>query len=796
MQISRSSFSIPVCCPTNLDRRFTALRSLFAAFLVLAFSASSDAGSLTIQWDLPLSGQVAGFVISYGLESRVYTEHRDVGRIFQYVVKGLEDRTRYCFAVRAYDAQHVLSEHSVEVCGMTATPAPVPPAVAEIALYAPWARVRSGNWAPSTSPGAAGGVSMKSADRGWSALNRPLAAPNHYFELTFEAQAGAEYNVWLRLRADGNSTLNDAVWVQFSDSLVGGSPGYRIGTDSGLLVRLQRCAVCGVAEWGWQNTTWELNQKTSVSFATGGPHTIRVQTAADGIEIDQIVLSPVTYLSAAPGAAVDDRTILSATATPPQGPISIAVTASEELQPALDAAAPGDTILLKAGITFVGNFVLPQKAGNSDAYITLRSSTADHLLPAAGVRITPAYAPKLAKLRSPNGQPALSTAARAHHYRVQFVEFLANANGVGTVIALGDGTAAQHSLDLVPHALVLDRIYVHGEVVYGQTRAIALNSESTTIADSYVSEIKGTVESQAIAGWNGPGPYVISNNYLEAAGQNVVFGAVRPSIPDLVPADIRLQRNHIVKQLVWKGQQRWRAQSLLELKNAARVVIDGNRLENSWQAGMSSYAIVFSAVNTDPLRPWSAVRDVTFTNNVVNNVSSGIFIARDAIRGDDGVRGITIRNNLFDNLSSAVNGGMASFLGISGGSDVTVDHNTVWSDGFYGVLAATWPAERFVFTNNILVDRGGVLGGADGMVGTKALAKWFASGLFLGGIYIGGRPNAYPVVNYYPQAIGEVGFANWAAGDYRLGEHSIYRRGGIDGKDPGVDFTQLAAAQP
>ena len=30
------------------------------------------------------------------------------------------------------------------------------------------------------------------------------------------------------------------------------------------------------------------------------------------------------------------------------------------------------------------------------------------------------------------------------------------------------------------------------------------------------------VVSQAIGGWNGPGPYVISNNFLEAAGENVM----------------------------------------------------------------------------------------------------------------------------------------------------------------------------------------------------------------------------------------------------------------------------------
>jgi hypothetical protein len=47
-----------------------------------------------------------------------------------------------------------------------------------------------------------------------------------------------------------------------------------------------------------------------IRFATSGLHTIRVQVREDGIGIDQIVLSPDTYFSAAPGALKNDTTIL------------------------------------------------------------------------------------------------------------------------------------------------------------------------------------------------------------------------------------------------------------------------------------------------------------------------------------------------------------------------------------------------------------------------------------------------------------------------------------------------------
>jgi endonuclease/exonuclease/phosphatase family metal-dependent hydrolase len=48
-----------------------------------------------------------------------------------------------------------------------------------------------------------------------------------------------------------------------------------------------------------------------VRFASSGEHTIRVQTREDGVDVDQIVLSPVKYLNSAPGPITNDSTILS-----------------------------------------------------------------------------------------------------------------------------------------------------------------------------------------------------------------------------------------------------------------------------------------------------------------------------------------------------------------------------------------------------------------------------------------------------------------------------------------------------
>src|SRR5689334_3013032 len=46
-----------------------------------------------------------------------------------------------------------------------------------------------------------------------------------------------------------------------------------------------------------------------------------------------------------------------------------------DLQAAINAAVAGDTLLLRAGETFHGNFILPAKSGT--AWITIRSDASD-----------------------------------------------------------------------------------------------------------------------------------------------------------------------------------------------------------------------------------------------------------------------------------------------------------------------------------------------------------------------------------------------------------------------------------
>jgi hypothetical protein len=155
------------------------------------------------------------------------------------------------------------------------------------------------------------------------------------------------------------------------------------------------------------------------------------------------------------------------------------------------------------------------------------------------------------------------------------------------------------------------------------------------------------------------------------------------------------------------------------------------------------------------------------------------------------VSDITVRNNLFDAISIATTGGHGRFLLVAGASQVTVDHNTVISDGISVVVAKTWKTTSMVFTNNIVFDHGAAIDSPTTTPGLATIQVYFPLGQFFGSIYVGSNPLTYPSSNYYPATVDAVGFVSFTGHDYRLSATSIFQNGATDGADPGVDYAYL-----
>jgi phospholipase D-like protein len=197
--------------------------------------------------------------------------------------------------------------------GSTAAP---PSGATTIVLWAanvPTTRIH-GNWSLLADSTAAGGKALANPDHAAAKISPALASPANYFETTFSALAGTAYHLWVRLRAQSNSLGNDSVHVQFSDSVTSsGTATMRIASTSSAEIVLQAgSSDASVQGWGWADNGWGA-LGVNVRFAVSGTHTIRVQQREDGAIVDQIVLSPTTYLSSSPGARDNDTKILAAT---------------------------------------------------------------------------------------------------------------------------------------------------------------------------------------------------------------------------------------------------------------------------------------------------------------------------------------------------------------------------------------------------------------------------------------------------------------------------------------------------
>jgi hypothetical protein len=344
----------------------------------------------------------------------------------------------------------------------------------------------------------------------------------------------------------------------------------------------------------------------------------------------------------------------------------------------------------------------------------------------------------------------------------------------------------------VPHDLIIDRCYIHGDPTNGQKRGIALNSASTTITGSYISDIKSWREdAQAIAGWNGPGPFTITNNYLEGSGENVMFGGADPAIANLVPSDITIQGNYISKPTAWMSQS-WTVKNLIELKNAQRVTIDSNLIENNWMAGQQGYSIVLTPRNQDGTAPWTVVQQVQFTNNIVRHVAAGFnILGSDYLNPSQLTNAITIRGNLFYDLSSAW-GGNAWFVLLQGGANITIDHNTVFSDGTSDLYMGDPPTTGVVFTNNIVPDNLWAVMAGGQAPGNSSIAAYLPGSTFAGNVFIGGNSSQYPANNYYPPDQATVQFNP----DDSLSASSPYISAATDGTAVGANVPSLLAKVP
>jgi len=451
------------------------------------------------------------------------------------------------------------------------------------------------------------------------------------------------------------------------------------------------------------------------------------------------------------------------------------VAAGADLQAALNAAQPGDELVLQAGARFVGSFRLPAKAAGP--VITIRSSAT---LPDR--RITPQDASLLATL-APTVISAVLDGTGAANWRLDGIRFESVLNGQGDVVVLQDSTN-----------IYLDRILIVAGV-YGQKRGIRGNGKQITLTRSYIANIsRSGQDSQAFCAWDGAGPYTIVNNYLEAASENVMFGGADSKSPDRVPSDILLEANYFTKRLEWKGAG-VAVKNLLELKSARRITIRRNLFEHNWTDAQAGFGILMKVVNQDGTAPWSVTEDVLFEQNLIRDTENGFNLAGyDYAYPSGRATRITIRNNI---LSTP---GVAFQVGGEIG-ELTIDHNTVdqgytlmslynstvWPAGTAAPRPGTYAVQSLTYTNNLARHNAYGVKGQGTAVGTPSLTAFTVSRVWTNNVLAGGAGQPYPPITWLPSV---ADYDSQFATPYHLKPESPYCGAATDGRDVGVDWTQ------
>jgi hypothetical protein len=626
-------------------------------------------------------------------------------------------------------------------------------------------------------------------------------------------------------------------------------------------------ATGGVAPYQWSLTSGSLPSGIQLQASSGaisgltalaGSYTFTAKVTDSSGQSVSLAYTLTVSSSSAGGfdgpAELPRIYIQTAMVNTPAPGVTTSVNAGGNLQSALNSANCGDTIQLQAGATFTGPFTFPAKSCDDNSWVIVRTSSPDSALPAEGSRLTPCYAGVsslpgrptfncastqnvLAKLvMTAGGSGPVIFASGANHYRLTGLEVTRSA-GIGIIYALAvidtnitGGTA---------NNLILDRVWMHGTAQDDTKKGIELGGISyASVIDSFFTDfhcvsITGTcTDASAIGGGIDPvGPFKFTDNFLEASGENILFGGGPSTI---TPADMEISRNHFFKPLTWmKGQpgyvggtngNAFIVKNLFELKNAQRVLLEANIMEDSWGGfSQDGFGIVITPVNQTSaagvgMCPLCQVTDITIRYNTISHVASGIQLANPLTAGVPALDGerYSIHDLTIDDIDPVKYSGsgiVAEIESVAAAApliqNVAINHLTVFAPRSVFSVGAlpTRPMVNFSFTNSIFLagtypiwSTGGTVNCANFDKPLTTFNACFSPYSFASNVLIA-TPSAYPPSlwpsgNFFPATVSAVQFVNYnngIGGNYQLLSTSPYHNAATDGTDLGASVTTIVS---
>ena len=246
--------------------------------------------------------------------------------------------------------------------------------------------------------------------------------------------------------------------------------------------------------------------------------------------------------------------------------------------------------------------------------------------------------------------------------------------------------------------------------------AIELDGAYCSVVDSQVSQSLRPGAEGHILTTQGVGPFKIDHNWFEGQASSIFSGGTALVTPLPIAGylpfqDVEIRRNRLTFPYAWLGvmtipggNTQWAGQNIerknaLETKNGARLLEDGNIIENSDNSGGQSGVLADWNVRQFRTNYQNIIADATITDNVFRNGCEGVeFNNSTSSQGNGGgvafnVRRILFNNNLLYNLTTSNPGcvGVSPTSGLETGNFGWIWQGTV-SENSAGTAATFVPS--------------------------------------------------------------------------------------------------------
>jgi hypothetical protein len=288
----------------------------------------------------------------------------------------------------------------------------------------------------------------------------------------------------------------------------------------------------------------------------------------------------------------------------------------------------------------------------------------------------------------------------ADHVRVEGITFLQGSKDT-VVVLVGSSTATDPSQQ--PDDVVLDRIEVVAPEATGGWRGVEAHTRSFALLRSRVTGFwYQNRQSQGYWTCNGPGPYLISDNHIEASGENILFGGGTIVNESMHPANAHILGNTLLKPATWRTKGGSVCNSL-EFKAMKTALVEHNTLDGCWKDVQPGNMIVLTPRNQYNNSPWTVVKNITIRHNTTRNHTHEFAVSillEDNNAPSQRTEDITIEGNLFEDSPKGIQivRGLVGQLRVTNNTWPKMKWNLMAFDGDY---ATTWVKPVLVFRDNV-----------------------------------------------------------------------------------------------